>query len=264
MKRCELWTCTSSLRPWECAVSLLRRMQEHGLSADTQTFSSAISACEVAGQWQRALGILQSMMDVDKEGDADDDDNDDDSSVLNQYCFNAAISACEKAGAWVEALEIYERMKEQGGSLQPTMVTLSSLVLALDKAGQKEIAQSYYKEGVQRKIVNPWRFTRDQNDEKLRAMDLHKFSAAMARAALRCHFETMLMNSRRPVIPDDGLLIIVGKGLRSAEEPVLMPAVQKLLEREYDIQATVQANNAGRLVIDADALRAFVATKSWR
>jgi hypothetical protein len=43
-----------------------------------------------------------------------------------------------------------------------------------------------------------------------------------------------------------------------------MPAVQKLLEREYDIQATVQANNAGRLVIDADALRAFVATKSWR
>jgi pentatricopeptide repeat protein len=90
MKRCELWTCTSSLRPWECAVSLLSRMQEHGLSADTQTFSSAISACEVAGQWQRALGILQSMMDVDKEGDADDDDNDDDSSVLNQYCFNVS------------------------------------------------------------------------------------------------------------------------------------------------------------------------------
>lgn len=153
-------------------------------------------------------------------------------------------------------------MKEQGGSLKPTMVTLSSLVLALDKAGQKEIAQSFYKEGVQRKIVNPWRFTRDQNDEKVRAMDLHKFSAAMARAAVRSHFETMLMNAR-PIIVDD-LIIIVGKGLRSTEEPVLMPAVQKLLEHEYGIQAKFQANNRGRLVVDVDTLRAFVTTKSWR
>jgi pentatricopeptide repeat domain-containing protein 1 len=249
-------TRTQTFEWWECAVSLLRRMQEHGLRADTQTFSSAISACEAAGQWQRALGILQSMLDVDEKG------NEDESSVLNQYCFNAAISACEKAGAWVEALEIYERMKEQGGSLEPTMVTLSSLVLALDKAGQKEIAQSFYKEGVQRKIVNPWRFTRDQNDEKVRAMDLHKFSAAMARAAVRSHFENMLMNAR-PIIADD-LIIIVGKGLRSTEEPVLMPAVQKLLEHEYGIEAKLQANNRGRLVVEADALRAFVTTKSWR
>jgi pentatricopeptide repeat domain-containing protein 1 len=247
---------TPTFEWWECAVSLLRRMQEHGLRADTQTFSSAISACEAAGQWQRALGILQSMLDADEKG------NEDESSVLNQYCFNAAISACEKAGAWVEALEIYERMKEQGGSLKPTMVTLSSLVLALDKAGQKEIAQSFYKEGVQRKIVKPWRFTRDQNDEKVRAMDLHKFSAAMARAAVRSHFESMLMNAR-PIIADD-LIIIVGKGLRSTEEPVLMPAVTLLLKHEYGIQAKLQANNRGRLVVEADALRAFVTTKSWR
>lgn len=82
---------TPTFEWWECAVSLLRRMQEeHGLRADTQTFSSAISACEAAGQWQRALGILQSMLDADEKG------NEGESSVLNLYCFNAAISACEK------------------------------------------------------------------------------------------------------------------------------------------------------------------------
>ncbi len=84
---------TPTFEWWECAVSLLRRMQEHGLRADTQTFSSAISACEAAGQWQRALGILQSMLDADEEG------HEDESSVLNQYGFNAVISACENACA---------------------------------------------------------------------------------------------------------------------------------------------------------------------
>jgi DNA-nicking Smr family endonuclease len=93
-------------------------------------------------------------------------------------------------------------------------------------------------------------------------MDLHKFSAAMARAAVRSHFESMLMNARA-IIADD-LIIIVGKGLRSTEEPVLMPAVLMLLELEYGIQAKVQADNRGRLVVEADTLRAFVTTKSWR
>ena len=80
-----------SFRWWECALSLLRRMKESGLSPDIRTYSSAISACEAAGEWQRALGVLQSLMD-----EADDEDPPE--SRLNLYCFNAAISACEKGG----------------------------------------------------------------------------------------------------------------------------------------------------------------------
>jgi len=253
---------TISFEWWEAALSLLRRMQEDGLQPDTQTFSSAISACEAAGQWQRSLGILQCMLDSEKGDPADE-------SVLNQYCFNAAISSCEKGNAWVEALEIYERMKERGGSLKPTIVTLSSLILALDKMGQKEIAQSYYKEGLQNKILNPWRFTRNGDKNVVRALDLHKFSAAMARAAIRCHFDDLLDTSppvaTTSTVPRDSLVIIVGKGLHSeSDEPVLLPTVQRLLEREYGIQATVQANNTGRLVVDGEVLSTLVATKSWR
>lgn len=145
---------------WECSLALLRRMKEDGLRPDIQILSSCISACEAAGQWQRALGVLQSMI----------DDNPGNREFLNLFCFNAAISSCEKGGAWVEALEIYERMLSYGGSLQPNFVTLSSLVLALDNAGQKELAESKYTEGTKLKIVNPWRTTRDANGQRLKAM----------------------------------------------------------------------------------------------
>ena len=148
---------------WECAVSLLRRMKESGLNPDVQTFSSAISACESAGEWQRALGILQTMMDASAEEAAC-------SPKPNLYCFNAAISACEKGGAWVEAVDLYERMLNEGGSLKPNFVTLNSLIVALEKSGQKELAQSKFIEGTQLQIVNPWRKTSSGSGERVNAM----------------------------------------------------------------------------------------------
>jgi tetratricopeptide (TPR) repeat protein len=152
-----------SLQWWECSLALLRRMREEGLVPDIQTYSSCISACEAAGQWQRAVGVLQTMID-DSSAEGTEE------KVLNLFCFNAAVAACEKGGAWVEALEIYERMITYGGSLKPNFVTLSSLVLALSRAGQKELAQSKYEEGIKRKIVNPWRFTKDIDGNPMKAM----------------------------------------------------------------------------------------------
>lgn len=147
---------------WECALALLRRMREEHLIPDVQTYSSVISACEAAGEWQRALGILQMIL--------DDEEEHSDSSSLNLYCFNAAISACEKGGAWVEALELYERMLDKGGSIKPNFVTLSSLVEAFDKADQKELAISKYYEGRKLNIVKPWRWTRNQSDVAIAAL----------------------------------------------------------------------------------------------
>jgi pentatricopeptide repeat domain-containing protein 1 len=236
---------------WECAVSLLRRMQEDDLHPDIQTYSSVISACEAAGEWQRALGILQSMMNEPNSKER-----------LNLYCFNAAIAACEKGNAWVEAVDIFERMKGEGGRiLQPTVVTYGSLILALDTAGQKELAVSMYEEAVRKRIIRPWRFTRDGNGARIRAIDLHQFSAAMARAALRSHFIALL--SGKVSTSEEDLTIIVGKGLRSEGEPVLMPSVHKLLLEEYGIRATIDEKNIGRIVLSADALEEMVARNGW-
>lgn len=145
---------------WECALSLLRRMREDALVPDVATFSATISACEAAGEWQRALGVLQMMMD-----DVEQDDR-----LLNIYCFNAAISACEKGQAWVEALELYEQMLEIGGPIFPNVVTLNSLLVALENAGQRELARSKYLEACKLKIVNPWRRTKSITGETVKAM----------------------------------------------------------------------------------------------
>lgn len=161
----------SPMQWWECALALLRRMREEGIDPDTATFSSVISACEAAGQWQRALGILQ--LNINDSQQSRKDGEVVGYSQLNLYCFNAAISACEKGGAWVEALDLYERMLEIGGRITPNFVTLSSLIVALDKAGQKELAQSKYEEGHRMKIVKPWRWTKDLQGQRIRALVRH-------------------------------------------------------------------------------------------
>jgi pentatricopeptide repeat protein len=255
---------------WECAISLLRRMKESGLQPDTPTLSSTISACEAAGQWQRALHILQSAM------------NDDASVALNVYCFNAAISACEKGGAWVEALEIYEKMKAQGGSeLRPNLVTVSSLVLALDVAAQKEFAVNVYREGLRKRYIQtPWRMTKDSSsitNEPIMAMDLHTYSAAMARAAIRHHMNTLLSRPGKVMMTNmetittttnstiiSDWIIIVGQGYHSIDgRPVLKDTVLNVLQTEYGIAAIVDDRNLGRVIIPANSIQQFISKRRW-
>ena len=236
---------------WECALSLLRRMQENGLKPDIQTYSSVISACESAGKWQRALSVLQSLM--DKEGE---------DKSLNVYCFNAAISACEKGGAWVEALELYERMKAHPSkAIKPNQVTMGGVIQALDAAGQKELIQEIYNEGLRRKILQPWRYTLDNSKSRIRALDLHYFSAALARAAMRDHIESLL---DKGVLQDtEDFVIIIGKGLRSTAEPVLKKTAVALLN-EYGIAHHIDAENPGRIIVRYNDLADFVSKRTWR
>ena len=65
-------------------------MAHSRVEATTITYSAAISACEKAGDWVRALQLLQGMATSLVEA--------------NAISYNAAISACEKAGDWVRAL----------------------------------------------------------------------------------------------------------------------------------------------------------------
>jgi len=187
-------------------------------------------------------------------------------SPPNLYCFNAAISACEKGGAWLEALELYERMLEDGGDVKPNFISLNSLLVALDKAGQKELAQSKYDEGRLNKIVSPWKKTTSSDgNEPIWAMDLHNFSGAMAKAAIRSIMENLL-SSMRPVhdISKD-LIIIVGKGKGSENNKVvLFPTVKRVLEEDYSIEAVIDPSNSGRLVLKSNTLQSVVNSRKWR
>ena len=182
---------------WECSLSLLRRMKEDQIRPSAQAYSSAVSSCEAAGQWQRAIGVLQSMQ---EEGE-----------IPNLYCLNAAISACEKGGAWVEALELYESIRSQRKSnIKPNFITVSSLLIALEKANQVELAESIYNEAMRDKIVMPWKRRYDNDGTLRRMMDLHDFSVPMAKIAVRSYLESLLSRKKKLIRGDT--IFIVGKG----------------------------------------------------
>lgn len=258
----------STLQWWECSLSLLRRMKEEGLQPDEQTYSSVISSCQLAGEWQRALGVLRTMMIDYEKGRC---------KKLNLFCFNAAISACAKGGAWLEAVEIYYKMLDLGGAVTPNFVTLSSLLIALEDAGQKEMAQTLYEDGVKKKIVQPWTTTRAFDDSKqkisIQAIDLHNFSSAMARIAIRTVLESLVVEDddgreKLPffsTLPTTGLVIIVGKGKGSdLDHSILSPTVQKILKNEYDIPFIVDPRNEGRLIVKQIDLENFITKRrSW-
>ena len=182
---------------WECSLSLLRRMKEDDIKPSVQAWSSAVSSCEAAGQWQRAIGVLQTMRE--------------DGEIPNLYCLNAAISACEKGDAWVEALELYENIRSQRkSSIKPNFITVNSLLIALDKAGQVELAESIYKEAMRDKIITPWVRRYDNDGTLRRMMDLHRFSAPMAKIAVRGYLESLLSRKKKVIRGDS--IFIVGKG----------------------------------------------------
>jgi pentatricopeptide repeat domain-containing protein 1 len=163
----------SELKWWECALSLLRRMKEDGLKPSMQTISSVVSACEAAGEWQRALGVLQSIFPLLGEGEIEQMGI---PEPPNLYCLNAAIAACEKGGAWVEALQLYENlqsMQKSKNAVRPNFITVNSLLIALERAQQNELAGSIYRDAVKERIVSPWRHRYD-NDGVLRRMMVSK------------------------------------------------------------------------------------------
>lgn len=132
---------------------------------------------------------------------------------------------------------------------------------ALDSAGQKELAQSIYDEGVISRAVKPWKTSEDAEGRPIRVLDLHLFSAALARAAVRSYLENLLAGRRRAVVDD--LVIVVGKGLRSSAAPVLGAAVSKILSEEYDIVASVVESNIGRLIVEKKDLQKLIDTRGW-
>jgi hypothetical protein len=251
---------------WEIALSLYHRMTEDDFH-DVAALSSTISACEAAGQWQAALRILQMALDEEPSRSTDPRAIE---PLLNLYCFNAAISACQKGRAWVEAMDIYERLKlqqRQYPHLRPNIVTLSSVILALDESGQKEMAVELYREGLeQRYIPSPWRTTIDFANPlvPILALDLHNYSAAMARTVIRMHMNDLLMGgamtnaSGEKIYDGEGMdwVIIVGKGSHSIDcNPVLGTAVETVLSKEYQMFARVDPLNSGRLIVSRDQIR---------
>ncbi|KAL7526551.1 hypothetical protein ACHAXR_002503, partial [Thalassiosira sp. AJA248-18] len=249
------------LKWWECALSLLRRMREDEIKPSLQTFSSAVSACEAAGQWQRAIGVLQLMPAFSPLLGHNKMEGIDTHEPANLYCLNAAISACEKGGAWVEALQLFENARSF--QVRPNFITVNSLLIALERANQLELAESIYKDALRDNVVSPWK-RRYDNDGKLRnMMDLHKFSAPLAKIAVRSYMGSLLSPRRRKFSTADAVFI-VGKGKRSEEMPVLIPTILQLFRDEFGIEATIDKKNKGRIRVAKESIENIIESKKWK
>ena len=90
----------------------------------SNSFSSAISACEKTGEWRVAMDLLDQM---EREGVG-----------RSTIAYNAAISACEKGMVPNRACEVFRRMKKAG--IKPSVVSYSALISAAEKGGQWKLA----------------------------------------------------------------------------------------------------------------------------
>ncbi len=84
----------------------------------------------------------------------------------------------------------------------------------------------------------------------------------MAKIAVRSHLESILSSKKRNI--DSDTVVIVGKGNRSEDMPVLMPSIIHLLQKEYEIEAQVNKENTGRIRITKGEMHNFIQKKKWK
>jgi hypothetical protein len=84
----------------------------------------------------------------------------------------------------------------------------------------------------------------------------------MAKIAVRSFMETDLISQKKKYDNSD-VVFIVGKGKRSEDKPVLLPAIMHLFEEEYGITAVLDENNTGRIRISSDCISSLVERKKW-
>lgn len=109
---------------WQAAMSLLFNTLLAKMKMDLIAYSATISACEKCQQWQYALLLFHEI----KAG-----------SHVDLITYNSVISACENAGKWQEALELL--FEAEVVSLKTTTMTYNVAISACEKGHTWEARQ---------------------------------------------------------------------------------------------------------------------------
>ena len=109
---------------WQAAMCLLFNTLLARMKMDLIAYSATISACEKCQQWQYALLLFHEI----KAG-----------SHVDLITYNSVISACENAGKWQEALELL--FEAEDGSLKTTTMTYNVAISACEKGHTWEARQ---------------------------------------------------------------------------------------------------------------------------
>ena len=111
----------AKLREWRACCQAVEELARARLPPDHAVavcYSQAISACDKAKQWQRAVELLESM-----EVGA--------GIKPNEFHYSGAISACAKSGMSNVALQLFDAMRRAG--VKPNEVVYNTLLSACPK-----------------------------------------------------------------------------------------------------------------------------------
>ena len=88
-------------KDWQLAMHLLGSMGMGNaqVEATVISYNCTISACEKIGQWQLAMQLLDDSM---RKGKVE----------ANVISYNSTISACEKGGQWQLAMQLFDSMRK--------------------------------------------------------------------------------------------------------------------------------------------------------
>ena len=117
---------------WRRALNILKMMKENGLPSDTLVYGNVMNACARDGRAQTVLQLLAQMR---SEG-----------LQPNSFCYNAAIGAASRAKRWRQAIDLMDDMEEEGvrlgdPTLAPTKHTYTAVLRACAAAVQPRPAQ---------------------------------------------------------------------------------------------------------------------------
>jgi len=249
---------------WRHAVTLLLQMQRQGLRVDTRAVNYVLSACSRAGEFDMILKLHQQMPALSRGA-----------YVPNELSYTLVTSAGVKANqpkaalallrdwgvaasassspppqpqqqqqasvpAWMESSSTAGGGGGGGGrgSLSPpTFSSLSQVVGCLEAAGLSDDATDVF-EGLVEQHLPP-------NGSEDMVIDLHGFSAAVARASVRSALR-LLLKQRQLLSPS--LVVITGIG-----KNVLKPSVCEFLAGQ-GLVAEELTDNPGRLRIRSESL----------
>eukprot|EP00408_Alexandrium_pacificum_P040778 CAMPEP_0171255392 /NCGR_PEP_ID=MMETSP0790-20130122/52747_1 /TAXON_ID=2925 /ORGANISM="Alexandrium catenella, Strain OF101" /LENGTH=246 /DNA_ID=CAMNT_0011723351 /DNA_START=3 /DNA_END=740 /DNA_ORIENTATION=+ len=217
---------------WQRALLLLdlepAAFGASGLRVQVTGCNAAIGACQRGAEWRSSLALLSS---TQSELGAGPD----------EVAYNSAVSTCASAGRFDEALQLLDGML--GTGMTPGLSAFTTLMLMLAGAGRDKEAAEVFRRAFKAGVVTMW--------ISPGILELHDMPLQVARLAVSTALED-IREGRYPA--DRGLLILVGRGLRSeGGEAVLRPAIEAMLREEFGLPSHPDAEG-GALRIRAKTL----------
>jgi len=262
------------VRNWKAMFQVVDEMKTTGVQFDAVIYSTVIGACADAGESSRAFQLFEEMktdgvkpneivyscvlracdnvLTVDKLLNEMKMNGVQKNSVV----FTSAINVAHKFGDVSDATRWFDQMLAEG--IKPDWVAYMSLFEVLNQSNDLDLLDSYYQLGLKSGVLS--HFAKDQTiAPNSTVVDLHGWSTALARAALR-NLMQEFQSQFESGFPVRGLTILTGKGY-SKNTPILRPAVTRMLQTEFNPPLAFSVKN-GTISIDKPEIVHWIRTQS--